>query len=857
MATIKLQPLFKHQAGLTGVFEAPGEPDNLYILEQKGRMLQYNKNEQTFSLFLDLSPEIDEVYKQKPMPGPFPDERGLLTIAFHPEYNTIGSLFRKVFVVLYSVLADSSKYSEIDAEHTPNPDHMTCLSQFRTADNPEKTKASKMVMLCIPEPQANHNGGGLLFGPDGYLWVGLGDGGGANDEHGPLLDPDFPDSFVGNAQNLLSLHGKLLRIEVVQPMPQNIPYAIPQDNPFVGREQEGRPEIAHWGFRNPWRMSFNKSGQLLVGDVGQNRFESVDLVQGLGNNYGWRAYEGHELFNARVAEFIRESGQSITPPLLDYPREMGTAIVGVIEYRGQQHPQLQGQLIIADFSGHLMVAKSTANGYELSTLFKLDNMQFRSMEENKEGEIYLTAFNPFQKEATLYNMVPKSEEKTIKENIIVKEKIFPSAKKVHSTSDVNTSDVKNTTVPNPHTVSTMDQKQIFLTKNDVHCIVEQAVSAAKKVKSALRIDCEGNPAHTRMHISLHLKGERTARLFRSMPDAWPGSIDISQRKAHTAYAFSSNENALTTSSIRALSQPKNVSGTISGNKVDLTVGNIPLWHIGNSNPEGGIIEFPGGVPLYKKDCCGRPVKVGAIGVSGDAVDRDETVARMGAKGYEAPEEIRSDTVANVVYYGPLAPMLETDCDGGHVHHMKTVSIAGREEWEAFKKKHPQGTHHWLMLFISGDRMINDLKEFMPYADRFISMNFFHSTLRDLCGLEKFVNLTSLNVSRTEIDNSQLRHIAPLTKLGRLELNGNDLSNLSPISGLNPYHLGLACLQISTLQPLTNMTNMRILDLYANPKLVDIYALTKMPLLEDIDIRQTAIDAGDLRRQLPGIKKIVA
>ncbi len=663
MAEIQLQELFRHDFGLTGVFHAPndfakgetirgwvgdqrsqpptpGENNYLYLLEQKGRVLRYDKKKESFSLFLDLSPEIEALYAAKPFSGPFPDERGLLTIAFHPEYNTVGSLFRKVFVVLFSTIADPSKYSPMDAEQTPDPNSMTCLAQFRTADNPEKTKNSRMDMLCVPEPQANHNGGGLVFGPDGFLWIGLGDGGGANDEHGPLLDPSLPDSYLGNAQNLMSLHGKLLRIEVVQPMPQKIPYAIPQNNPFVRKEDIGRPEIAHWGFRNPWRMSFNRQGVLFVGDVGQNRREEVDLVTGLGKNFGWRAYEGHELFNARVEEYIRKSGQKVTPALLDYPRTMGTAIVGVTQYEGTLHPQLRNQLVIADFSGHLMGVR---DAHKLYTLYKLDKMQFRSLNVSREGELYLTAYDPFKKQAVVYKMLPKtiSPKEKLSESesgaIRPKEKMLPTKNNTRQSS-------------NPHKVNTMDHDKIFLTEQDINCIIRQAVCAAQKVKSVFRVDCDGKPAHTRMQIAIHVKGKETAQLVHSMDDAWPGSMDIAKGKAHTAYAFSSNQNALTTTGIRYLSQPKNITNGI--------VDDIPLWHLGNSNRKGGIIEFPGGIPLYKKDACGQPVKVGAVGVSGDGVDRDETVARAAAKGFEAPDFIRSDTVAGIPFYGPMAEFME-------------------------------------------------------------------------------------------------------------------------------------------------------------------------------------------------------
>ena len=203
-------------------------------------------------------------------------------------------------------------------------------------------------------------------------------------------------------------------------------------------------------------------------------------------------------------------------------------------------------------------------------------------------------------------------------------------------------------------------------------------------------------------------------------------------------------------------------------------------------------------------------------------------------------------------------------------------IADREQWEDFKRKHPQvvspnvkplgirkrssqsdRSKDFIQLFISGDRQIIDLQEFWPYADKFISMNFFHSTLRFLEGLDKFVNLNSLNVSRTDIDNSQLRYIALLNNIGRLELNGNDINDLTLISNLNPRHLGLACLQITSLRGLENMSNIEILDLYGNLELTDIDALVNLGKLKDLDVRQTHISARDVMEQMPHISRIVS
>ena len=177
--------------------------------------------------------------------------------------------------------------------------------------------------------------------------------------------------------------------------------------------------------------------------------------------------------------------------------------------------------------------------------------------------------------------------------------------------------------------------KVGLTRADVTNIRRQGREKAHQVKSAVRKDKDGNDTHPKMHISLILRGDEQATLTDSMPDAWQGSKDISKAKAHTALAFSSNENALTTRTIGELSQPGK-----------------HLWQIGNSNWKGGIIEFPGGVPLYKNG-----ELVGAVGVSGDGVDQDETVAVAASEGFEAPSHIRSDNVIDVSYVGAPAEEL--------------------------------------------------------------------------------------------------------------------------------------------------------------------------------------------------------
>ncbi len=528
---------------VTGVVQAPKEPETLYVIQQNGIIYQVINSE--YKIFFDISSEIKELVKERPAKGKFPDERGLLNMAFHPEYNTEGSLYNGIFIILWSTIDNPSMYYEFLHNKVPRPDHMTCLGQFVRGRSLKETMTSGKILLCIPQPEANHNGGGMVFGPDGYLWIGLGDGGGANDEHGPLLDENDPDSYLGFSQDIGTYHGKLLRIEIDHIKK----YKIPMDNPKINPDL---PEIVALGFRNPWRMSFNK-GRLFIGDVGQNRFEMVYMLTSMGGNYGWRGYEGYKIFNEKVANQIQRY-EKLQNPIFSYGRDIGSAIIGVAYDNGK--------LYFADYRGIVGIADEK-NNWKYDIIYNTGEMN-TSLNKTIFGKIYLSSFNPKTKKATVKNI----------EKIISKER---------------------------------------LTKDDIDKIFEQAISAAKKTKSLFRFE-NGILTYTRMHIVIMVPNDS---IIKSMDDAWEGSKDIAHNKAYTAFAFSSNQNSMTTRDIGILSQPGK-----------------PLWNIGNSN-KGKIIEFPGGLPLYKNGKL-----VGAIGVSGDGVDQDETVAILGSTGYEAPKNIR-------------------------------------------------------------------------------------------------------------------------------------------------------------------------------------------------------------------------
>jgi glucose/arabinose dehydrogenase len=272
------------------------------------------------------------------------DERGLLGLALHPKFKENRKLY-----IYYS--------APLQKEGPAGWDHTSHISEFKVTanDSSQVDPASERILLQIDEPQMNHNCGRMVFGRDGYLYVGVGDGGAANDE-APGHSPQ------GNGQDTTTLLGKILRIDV----DKGTPYAIPADNPFADGKA-GRAEIYAFGFRNPWGISFDRGGkhELYAADVGQDSFEEVNIVV-KGGNYGWRVREGFHWFNPKTPTKAPESGPTAGPdgkpfvdPIVEYknfkafpkdPESKGTSITGGYVYRGKALPQLQGKYIFADWS---------------------------------------------------------------------------------------------------------------------------------------------------------------------------------------------------------------------------------------------------------------------------------------------------------------------------------------------------------------------------------------------------------------------------------------------------------------------------------------------------------------------------
>lgn len=339
------------------VFTTAGDgTDRIFTTTQQG-IINVMPNDQKVtetSPFLDIEERV--MYKDKE------NEEGLLGLAFHPKYKENGEFF------VY--------YTTRDAAHT------SVISRFRVSKNdPNKADPkSEEEIMRIPQPFWNHNGGNIIFGPDGYLYIGLGDGGAANDP-------------MKNGQNLNTLLGKILRIDVDRTEGDK-KYAIPKDNPFVGKEN-ARPEIYAYGVRNIWGISFDeKTGLLWAADVGQNLWEEIDIIV-KGGNYGWNLREGFHKF----ADTQDEKREGLIDPIWEYHHDVGKSITGGHVYRGERLPELQGYYIYADYvSGKVWALKYDEKAKKVTENRSIESptMPFISIGEDSKGEIFLCdAFGQF------------------------------------------------------------------------------------------------------------------------------------------------------------------------------------------------------------------------------------------------------------------------------------------------------------------------------------------------------------------------------------------------------------------------------------------------------------------------------
>jgi len=341
--TIQLQPFVTGLSKPTFITSAHDGSNRLFIIEQSGRILVMPPGAAA-----PLATPLLNITAKVLAPNTNGSEQGLLGLAFHPQFATN----RRFFV-----------------NYTRQPDGATVIAQYQvSAGNVNVADTTEVPILTIPQPFSNHNGGMMDFGKDGFLYIGMGDGGSANDP--------------GNrAQNLDELLGKILRIDVDAPN-GSVPYSSPSSNPFFG-PTPGRDEIFAYGLRNPWRWSFDRgTGDLYAGDVGQDVMEEIDVIKS-GGNYGWRVLEGSRCTNNGPASC---TAPGFTPPITEYSHQSGRcSVTGGYVYRGTRGTLPLGSYIFADFcTGEIFLLQNGAAPLLLDSPY-----QVSSFGEDEAGELYV------------------------------------------------------------------------------------------------------------------------------------------------------------------------------------------------------------------------------------------------------------------------------------------------------------------------------------------------------------------------------------------------------------------------------------------------------------------------------------
>lgn len=380
-----------------GVVAAPDNSKRLFVIDQAGKVWIIDATGNKLS-----TPFIDVTSMMVPL-SPGYDERGLLGLAFHPAFQTNGRFF-----IYYQTLP---RVGGPPGGGTWN--NLTRISEFKvSASNANQADmSSEKIILEMDDPQSNHNGGTIAFGPDGYLYIAIGDGGSANDVAPGHVDDWYAANAGGNGQDIeANLFGNVLRLDVNN----GTPYGIPADNPFVNKP--GRDEIYAYGFRNPFRFSFDRGGshQLLLGDAGQVLYEEIDVVT-KGGNYGWNVKEGSHCFNAAANTQTLAScpvadnfGNLLIDPVIELNNaanpQGGKAltVIGGNMYRGNAIPAFRGKYIFGTFAqnssaanGELFIATPAGStwSYNEVTLMSYPNdlgYYLKGFGEDNDGEIYLT-----------------------------------------------------------------------------------------------------------------------------------------------------------------------------------------------------------------------------------------------------------------------------------------------------------------------------------------------------------------------------------------------------------------------------------------------------------------------------------
>jgi glucose/arabinose dehydrogenase len=405
--TIELEAIASGLTAPVYLTDAGDGTNRLFVLDQPGVIWIIDNGGLLNTPFLDMT---DRVH----MPGFFGsadvndfDERGLLGLAFHPGFGDPQSPgYGKIYTYTSEMDVPPADFTTVPLPAGVDFDHQSVITEWTVdSGNPNIIdKSTRREIMRIDQPQFNHDGGMVDFGRDGYLYISLGDGGAADDVadgHGT----------TGNGQNKNTVHGSILRIDPLDPMVTtdsldavgtNGSYRVPADNPFVGAD--GADEIYAYGFRNPWRFSFHPdTGDLIVGDVGQNMIEEVDVVH-KGGNYGWNLKEGSFRFDpaeGTVSDDLSGLPTGLIDPVAEYDHDEGTTVIGGYIYRGSAIPELYGKYVFGDFSsgffvpdGRLLYA-DLASGLIREFALGVDDrdlgLYVKAFGQDANGELYLLA----------------------------------------------------------------------------------------------------------------------------------------------------------------------------------------------------------------------------------------------------------------------------------------------------------------------------------------------------------------------------------------------------------------------------------------------------------------------------------
>ncbi|PVV05817.1 MAG: hypothetical protein B6D77_17795 [gamma proteobacterium symbiont of Ctena orbiculata] len=334
-------PSLPNLSSLVGLYQIAGDNSMWYALQQTGQVVRFANDPAVESVesYIDISDRVD-----------YGGEKGLLGMAFHPDFTSNGFVY-------------------LSYTASPGGDLESRISRF-SLDSASQTldPATEQIILVVDQPYSNHNGGQISFGPDGMLYIGLGDGGSGGD---PL----------GHGQNTATLLGSMLRIDVGDGLGS---YTIPSDNPFVSGG--GAAEVYAYGLRNPWRWSFDRqTGDLWLGDVGQNAYEEVDIIR-RGGNYGWNLMEASHCYPASA----NCDATGLTLPVAEYDHSQGISVTGGYVYRGSEMPQMQGRYLYSDYgSGRIWgLVDDGVGGYNTEELLDTD-LNVVSFAEDQRGELYV------------------------------------------------------------------------------------------------------------------------------------------------------------------------------------------------------------------------------------------------------------------------------------------------------------------------------------------------------------------------------------------------------------------------------------------------------------------------------------